>query len=128
METIIKIAIEGGYKKIKTPFEVSGQYNDWVKFHHGSLLVSNKIYEYFCDPLFWQALGKACGWQTHGSHETRGNNLRCFRCGARWDEKGDCPKNEVRGWKIIALRFHEINLTEGWEKAVEYLISLINEE
>lgn len=106
MEKIIKRAIEGGYTGLANP-------------------------EYYAmtvvEPSFWQALGKACGWQTHGSHETRGNNLRCFRCGARWDEKGDCPKNEVRGWKIIALRFHEINLTEGWEKAVEYLISLINE-
>ena len=28
-------------------------------------------------------------------------------------------------WQRNALRFHEINLTEGWDKAVEYLTNLI---
>jgi hypothetical protein len=111
MENIIRRAIEGGYKKIKNPFEVSGQYSDWVKFHNGSLMVQNKIYEYLFDPLFWQSLSKACGW---GAKH-------------RFSYKHDMQiygQEEIE----IALRFHEINLTESFDKAVEYLISLINEE
>lgn len=107
MENIIRRAIEGGYKKIKNPFEVSGQYSDWVKFHNGSLMVQNKIYEYLFDPLFWQALGKACGWAEKRPVKTA------------------YSKPE---WMWHALKFHEINLTESFDKAVEYLISLINEE
>ena len=54
-------------------------------------------YRIVCDHLFWQALGKACRWN--------------------WLDK--------RNWKYFAIHFHEINLTQGWDKAVEYLEDLI---
>lgn len=57
------------------------------------------------DPLFWQALGKACGWN------------------------GDFWRANIDGsseWYLKAMSFHEINLTEGWDKATAYLESLTN--
>lgn len=92
MKKIIKKAIEGGYKK--APLRQS----EWViGFYKDCVL----------DPLFWQALGKACGW----------GNKRTYN---------QADQLEVESyWKMYALRFHEINLTEGWDKAVEYLENLI---
>lgn len=52
------------------------------------------------DPLFWQALGKTEHWDSGFSLE-------------------EYP------WKIYALKFHKINLTQGFDKAVEYLSELI---
>ncbi len=83
------------------------------------------MYETVCDPFFWQALSQSCGWKTTGKHQFTGNNLRCNRCGAPTDWDDDCIENEIDSWKINALRFHEINLTEGWNKAIEYLESII---
>lgn len=80
MENIIKKAVEGGY--------------------HHTLAIQGKQYTYLvCDPIFWQALGKSCGWR----------------------EEPALKQN----WEFIALSFHEINLTEGWDKAVKYLEDLI---
>lgn len=60
-----------------------------------------------CDPLFWQALGKSAGWDK--GIET------CI------DES--CPEHST--WKQNALRFHEINLTEGWDSAIKYLSEIL---
>jgi len=51
------------YKDPKTGFE----YGSWVIFRH---LVNRKKFEYLLDPLFWQALGKACGWDKNPSWVT----------------------------------------------------------
>lgn len=115
MENIINRAIDGGYT------HVIHERSDGIKIYS----YDQGMHKIVLDPLFWQLLGKACGWQTHGRHETKGNNLRCFRCGAPWNKEGDCEKNEVLGWKIIALRFYGINLTEDWNAAVKYLSDLI---
>ena len=74
---------------------------------------------------FWIALGKACGWES----------IKCLdmRCGlsahGELIHESLCPLHiygvEKSGWKEIALHFHEINLTEGWDKAVSYLEELI---
>jgi len=56
-----------------------------------------------CDPLFWHSLSKACGWET------------------QFDE----DKGFNHQWLNIAKHFHEINLTQGWNQAVEYLQSII---
>jgi len=99
METIIRKAIEGGYPML-TMIEDLGERKalSFASMEHS----------------FWQALGKSCRW--HCIHcEGTGNAKnfdRCFGCGG----KG------VGGlWKKKALSFHEINLTEGWEKAIIYL-------
>lgn len=56
------------------------------------------------DANFWQGLEKACGW---------GEN--------------DVVTESAEGheWTEYALRFHEINLTQGWREAVEWLADLI---
>jgi hypothetical protein len=57
---------------------------------------------------FWQSLGKACGW---------GNAKDIYT--------GEIKIVNTSVWKNNALKFHEINLTQGWDKAVEYLEDLI---
>lgn len=55
-------------------------------------------------PLFWQALGKACGWA---------------------EKRPTSTPYSKEEWFWRATKFYEINLTEGWEKAVKYLEDLI---
>ena len=87
MENIIKKAIEGGWS------------TSYVSLYSG------KYYEkYVLDPLFWQSLGKACGWH----------------------HVGTIPENEP--FVYIALNFHEKNLTIGWDSAVEWLEELVGKE
>lgn len=59
------------------------------------------------DPDFFQALGKSCGWEISDLYNKDGLYKKA--------------------WCIFGTRFQEINLTEGWESAVSYLTSLINE-
>lgn len=93
MENIIKKAIEGGWSD-----DTTWSPNEDV---HDTRLA-------FLDPLFWQALGKSCGWALH---------------------KGPCSCEEchkmIRFWNLIALRFHEINLTQSWSQAILYLEEII---
>ena len=57
------------------------------------------------DKTFWQSLGKTCGW----------NDESLWRAGIDGSAE----------WYLRAMSFHEINLTEGWDKAVEWLNDLI---
>lgn len=98
MEQVLNKAKEGGYKSPNLIGTEMGYYANVV-----------------LDPKFFQALGKACGW---GNMEVSFGN---------WDEPIKMSTESVIGWKHIALKFHEINLTEGWDKAVEYLSTLIKE-
>lgn len=93
MENIIKKAIDGGYA------------NDRPEYARQHLITGFEGDFRFMviDPLFWQSLGKACGW---------GIDRESYM-------------QFIPQWRDYALRFHEINLTEGWDKAVEYLNSLI---
>lgn len=86
MEKIIKKAEVYGYQSLGVSHEAS-----------------------VCDPLFWRALGKACGW------ERKAHECKC-------DSREDIWEDEEITY---ALRFHEINLTEGWDTAVKYLEDLI---
>lgn len=88
MEEVIKQAIKGGYEEDGFDME----------YLANNALYLGEQYRVVCNPLFWQALAKACGWT---------NN------------------EKVKVWKFNAHEFHEINLTEGWDKAVEYLLELI---
>lgn len=47
----------------------------------------------------WQECGKACEWEGGMQH---------------YD------------WREVAIKFYKINLTEGWDKAVDWLNNLIN--
>lgn len=90
MIEIIQKAIEGGWEK----HGKNGGSKTTDKFMKVDVL----------DPLFWQALGKACGWELGKT---------------KWDV-ATAPQ-----WLEYSLQFHEINLTEGWDKAVSYLEELI---
>lgn len=132
METIIKKAIKGGWKPTDDWDEVEfigirsfsglsfalsfkGIYseedaNEDLKITAGTTWESTIHIAYrtaVCDPLFWQSLGKACGWV--------------------WGDEADTHFGKAIDHINIyhALRFHEINLTEGWSKAVEYLEGII---
>lgn len=89
MKTIIEKAIEGGWRSKK---------NTEYSYPDNSLEVG------VLDPLFWQALGKACGWDN--------------------SEVGEIG-NYVEDWKTNAIIFHTTNLTEGWESAIKYLEELV---
>ncbi len=94
-----KSCIEGGYKwKFTTTFE-----------------------DAVLDKFFWQALGKACGWETQP--------YLCQDCKTIGFREGNhmnvCARKYRYGsWKDEALRFHEINITESWDAAVAYLTSI----
>lgn len=110
MEPIIKKAIEGGYKKERYYFDENGNFDD--EPYEVVLMKSS----------FWQALGKACGWEKY----------YCLKCEKGFTTSGiiTCPRCLKLGHYDEgvgqALTFHRINLTEGWDKAVEYLNSLIS--
>lgn len=116
MNDIIKKAIEGGWKSPYTWFENI----IFPRFRGAGINTEMKIfYSYIVlDPLFWQALAKACGWKRRGIDKNTDSLI----------EKGmivSYEDNTQEGWKYHALHFHEINLTKGWDKAVEYLSKLI---
>lgn len=56
------------------------------------------------DPKFWLALSRACKWDVQMVANPQPHNYR---------------------WFIEALKFYEINLTDGWQKAIEYLESVV---
>jgi len=79
--------------------------------------------EYVCDPLFWQSLGKACGWMGYQCVNCGYKHFSTFgfsECCQFWSS----AKTRDR-WQYEALKFHEINLTEGWDAAVSWLNDLI---
>jgi len=108
METIIKKAIEGGYPKHPVwIFNESTEKNEISK---------TAVNIFILDPLFWQAIKKAKGWTEFAFLPI------CPHCG-----KKDSFGERVFSWKYYALKFHEINLTEGFESAVSWLEKLISE-
>ncbi len=113
MENIIKKAVKGGYSwwtsRYPTLTEIEEErikflLEDYEKPSYADLV---------CDPLFFQALGKSCGWY---NHTMRGSRGECLECGA--------PQCDIE-WKTNALHFHEINLTESFESAVKWLEELV---
>lgn len=132
MEQIIKKAIEGGYLVNQGNGELPEKWN----IHRGETLAWKwykelpyqylPIHHVLMSQDFWQALSKACGW----------SKRVCKGCGSPKKQlDGEyhliCPKCNRGGESRIdmhlfyALRFHEINLTEGWDKAVEWLYELV---
>ena len=89
MDLIIKKAIEGGWK----PTQIGN-----FQFPCAE---SNVL-----DPLFWQALGKACGWENSERY---------------WSVEQEVKITLLDSWENTAMTFHHKNLTEGWNQAVAYL-------
>lgn len=97
------------------------------------------MYPMILDPLFWQALGKACGWyvdrqvvytipneQTRQQAEIYVEDNLGVPLKSTQDKVIFSPyKGEDKTWKEHALRFHEINLTQGWDSAIKYLEELV---
>jgi stalled ribosome alternative rescue factor ArfA len=121
MENIIKKAIEGEYLLLSLPYESLEYKRKWLVCTlksqyqvNGKKVQEIAIASVLIDPLFWQALGKACGW---------GGYLVCPICFNGTGRDSDEPFMDI--WQYNAIKFHEINLTQGWDKAVEYLEDLI---
>lgn len=100
-EEIIKCAVGGGYD--------IGYNFTFVKnsSSHIRLFICDSKKSFVLDPNFWEAIGRAKGWEN--GEEYNGSNYET-------SYQGECKTN--------ALRFHEINLTQGWQPAIEYLYSL----
>jgi len=116
---IIKCAIKGGYTRHEHHLQ-----NSWGTDTYYPML--------FCDPLFWQAIGRAKNWERSyvckkcrlpiGSmYERKEHDWLPNKCARKWD-------GEYVYTVEYALRFYEINLTEGMDKAVDYLWELIKKE
>lgn len=108
MEQIIKKAIEGGWicEYDEHVIEMNAR-----KFSKSTAWKMRCAY-FLCDPLFWQALGRACVWVKDENRITIGDNY--------------IGKREE--WVLYSLTFHEINLTEGWDKAISWLEDLLTQK
>ena len=95
MENIIKKAIEGGYNGVS-------HQNQKGRWTGARVLSLDDMAWVVLDPLFWQALAQTQfkGW-------------------------GDVPSENFCGWLYNAQEFYRINLTQGFDKAVEYLEEII---
>lgn len=109
MENIIKKAIEGGYNGVS-------HQNQKGRWTGARVLSLDDMAWVVLDPLFWQALGKACGWNDENKFRMMGGVAHKINM-----ETG----KYIPIWIYHAIKFHEINLTQGWDKAVEYLEDLI---
>lgn len=134
MENIIKKAIEGGWKEHFGDKNVrmvlsdkTGWWYEWDsedEYGNPTVLSNPCCYDHIkyqypliVNPFFWQCLGKACGWGEFWNYRPR-KNIEEDK------QRKGCIVPE--SWtEYHALRFHEINLTEGWGKAVAYLEKLI---
>ncbi len=100
MEKAIKKAIEGGWQPQSHPNVNFKKDVNTIKAF--AMVTSNA---FLLDPLFWQALGKACEWE----------QIK-FPPQTAWSDKQ---------WLLHAQNFYHINLTEGWDKAIAYLEELL---
>ena len=99
MEKLITIAIKGDWKPKE---EIAGR----------SYMESTALT--LLDPLFFQALGKECGWQ----EDTRFSEYYTT-------DRSMSEVITIHGeWKDYALRTHEINFTESLDSAIAYLLSI----
>lgn len=119
MENIIKKAIEGGWnprpeKVLPTlmaiyPSDYDGEFAMFSTAFKEKGKANGRTFSLYLtqivsDSSFWQALGKSCGWYAKDTNIYHDNPAQ---------------------WLVESLRFHEINLTQSWEKAVEWLENLI---
>lgn len=105
MNDAIKLAIEkGGYKK--------GPYWWPVPKTWGILLTGDdgdkeelRMVDIVLDPLFWQALGKALGWECMANHELDGSH----------SDYSECKGTNI--WRFRAHEYFDTKLTGGSEEA-----------
>ena len=130
MEEIIKKAIEGGWgiPKHVTILEMDADHaaagKFFVKFYGTETdTFSYNTYQVLMDDLFWQALSKACGWKENYFY-----TVVCAHGEGREYWFGSDCKNELPEWLEKSMIFHELNLTKGFDAAVEWLEDLIKKE
>lgn len=131
MQEAIRRAIEGGWDR-STAERIAD--NPYANTTDNTTTILNEC-KMFMDSLFWQALGKACGWGTEmvlidepGRPKEWCFYYHCPVCGEIIANEEDgcdnmCSTDNplVESWLHTAKEFHEINLTNGFEKAVEWL-------
>lgn len=138
METIIKKAIEGGGFTMRSNYYKSIDKLVSLEYIYGTVAIMKDISGYkhrvhFEEILmsgdFFQALGKAC--PKIGTHDAwyitdcdcGGVDFHIAGHDAHYER---CKRREAaRGWLFTGKRFHEINLTESFESAVEWFNKLI---
>lgn len=82
MEQIIKKALAGGYSEQNIWYDIGKKVSD-TKFESVINMRTRQLCaEVVTDPLFWQALGRACGWEI---------SQDCFYC-------PDCENKEKSNW------------------------------
>lgn len=124
MENIIKKAIEGEWIKSPYRFELKEIIrNETAVFrfymeggNYKKPFPSDSFYDFHkivCDPLFWQALGKACGWNSFDPE-----------LAIEMKQEGKIVGSNE--WVGVACDFHFTNLTQSWDKAVEWLEELVS--
>src|SRR5215216_4313424 len=102
----IKQAIEGGFMYPYSEYDnLSIQFDTErvLVYDHDRLCQTRSYEECFCDPKFWQSLGKARGWEYCKLHSFEGSSEGCLECAVE-------KKNL---WKIHALRYFETRLSGG---------------
>jgi len=106
--TVIEWAIKGGYRNRGTFYEKVGKSEDDVILDEIDFALTDYerpvLEEYFCNPKFFQAIGRASGWEA---------------------DRDFTDKTEDTDWKQVALAFYELNLTEGMDSAIDYLYGLL---
>jgi hypothetical protein len=100
----IKQAIEGGYDVRWNPAWLNVE-----KIDSQGNVTPLKNDQVFTDPLFWQALGKARGWELH----------TCTDCNNP-DSKCNCNEKDFEAlqntWNVWAMRWFYTRLSNGDEE------------
>jgi len=139
METIIKKAIEGGWSTWlkEDNYWISGEYIFWKTHIIKDEFEQRKMtfHEAFMDPLFWHYLGDSLAWFPWV--QTRNGVKVCFleehEKRKRQSELGVSPVGGplieyVPTHIFYGALFHEMNLVEGFDKAVSWLEALVTKE
>lgn len=72
------------------------------------------------DPKWWQSLGKAMGWEEFAPYSVLVKEKKILSA-------EDFYPTIMETWKLYALRFYEINLTEGGDTEA-FFTTLLNGE
>jgi len=114
MENIIKKAIEGGYERkngsFLLPMKLNDEFDVWEYDHNAIVL----------DPLFWQALGKACGWRMWMPNDV------VWKSHSDFDKILICGVYKIDTPLYFSSVFNSINFEKGLNEAVRWLEDLIS--
>ena len=102
MEKAIRIAIDGGYEPLNRIFK--DEVGTYAKGGIGMRwLPVDCVY---LDPVFWQALGNAKGWEKSMCRKCNRESTKCLK------SNDDCTGEDLMGWVYHMHRFID-NIVEG---------------